>query len=112
MTDDTLPPSPKESRLAVRRRALLGGKVFAEGGGAWECLIRDLSEGGARVRIDDPTDLKEGGYVDLKVNKAEDMRRAQVMWVRGTEIGLRFLSPMDRAPKSLERFFTLTKSGS
>jgi two-component system cell cycle response regulator len=110
MTEDSPPPSSQENRAAPRRRALLGGRVFAEGGGAWDCLIRDLSEGGAKIRIDDPTDLAAGGYVDLKVNKAEDLRRAQVMWIRGTEIGLRFLSPMDRAPKGMERFFTLVKS--
>lgn len=108
MADD-LPPT-RENRTTPRRRALLGGRIYAEGGGAWDCLIRDLSEGGAKIRIDDPADLQPGGYLDLKVNKAEDMRRAQIMWIRGTEVGLRFLTPMDRIPKGMERFFNLVKS--
>lgn len=105
----TDPPS-QDNRQAPRRKSLFGGRLFIDGGGAWDCLIRDLSEGGAKIRVDDPTPLAAGMRVDLKVNKFEDLRRAEVMWVRGTEIGLRFLARMDRGSKSMERFFGLAAS--
>lgn len=106
----TDPPAPNDHRQTPRRKSLFGGRIFLDGGGAWDCLIRDLSEGGAKVRVDDPTPLEKGMRIDLKVNKFEDLRRAEVMWVRGTEIGLRFLAPMDGNSKSMERFFGLARS--
>ncbi|MEO5337541.1 MAG: PilZ domain-containing protein [Magnetospirillum sp. WYHS-4] len=108
MTSD--PPAATDNRVAPRRKALFGGRIFAEGLGAWDCLIRDISASGARVRVDDRTPLVAGTSVDLKVNKFEDLRRAEIMWIRGQEMGLRFLVPLTRVPKAMERFFTLVRS--
>ncbi len=47
-----------ERREHVRRKTLLSGKlVFNNGWGAIDCSIKDLSEGGAKIRI--------GGWLNL-----------------------------------------------
>ena len=94
-----------DKRLAPRRKALLGGRIFTDEGRAWDCRIRDISESGAKVRCEGGPE--KGLMVDLKVTKFEDIRRAEVMWVRDGEIGLRFINKMETVPKSMQRFFTL-----
>ncbi len=47
-----------ERREHYRRKTLLAGKVaFNNGWGALDCTIRDLSEGGAKIRL--------GGWLNL-----------------------------------------------
>ncbi len=94
-------------RISERRRTILGGRIYNDDGDAWDCTIKDLSEAGAKVRTD--AALENGTCVDLKVNKFEDLRRAEVIWVRGSEAGLRFLVKIDRVPESMRRLFSLVQ---
>ncbi len=95
------------NRVMPRRRAILSGRIFTDDGKVWHCLIRDISEKGARIKCD--ASPKQGLMVDIKVTKLNDILRAEVMWVRDGEIGLRFLTKIDTTPKSMARFFTLAK---
>ena len=102
MTDD-----PGEKRIIPRRRSILGGRVFLDEGGAWDCTIRDLSEGGAKITSEAP--LEKGLEFDLKINKFEDIRRVEVMWAGGNDAGIRFLNKIDDIPESMRRFFGLVQ---
>ena len=94
-----------EARRSGRRRTLFGGKMFDEGGNVWECSVSDISEEGARVKTD--AALPPESFVDLKINKFNDLRRCKVMWVREGYIGLRFLVKIDKAKEGMSDFFKL-----
>ncbi len=98
----------KESRRSGRRRTLFGGVIYGEGGEAWDCSISDISEEGAKVKSD--ADLDRGTFVDLKINKFNDLRRTKVMWIRGGHVGLQFLVKIDKAKDGMSDFFKLMES--
>lgn len=100
-------PNDISRRLSERRLTILGGRIYGEEGQRWDCTIKDFSEAGAKVRTD--ATLEKGGFVDLKVNKFEDLRRAEVIWVAGNTAGLRFLAKIEKAPESMRRLFALAK---
>ena len=102
MSDDA-----SEKRILPRRRAILGGRLFDVQGKGWDCTVRDLSEGGAKVTSD--ATLSQGEMIDLKINKFDDIRRAEVMWAGGRDAGLRFVNKIDKVPESMRRFFGLVK---
>jgi len=56
--------------------------------GALACLIRDLSEKGARIVFSDQVTLPD--VVDLYIPQREQTLRARVSWRRNDEIGLAF----------------------
>lgn len=82
-----------ENRAHGRRRTIFGGVAYAQDGGTWECAIVDISESGAKLRV--KTDLKIGDKVDLKINKFNELRSCEVIWVREGEVGLRFIMSID-----------------
>lgn len=94
-------------RADTRRKTILGGRLYDDRGNVWDCIVKDLSESGAKVVIE--TDLGLGEFVDFKVNKFEDIRRAEVRWIEGNLMGIRFLAKMEKVPSSMRRLFTLMK---
>ncbi len=95
----------QENRRSGRRRTLFGGKMFDEEGNVWECSVSDISEEGARVKSD--AALPAESFVDLKINKFNDLRRCKVMWVREGYIGLLFLVKIDKDKEGMSDFFKL-----
>lgn len=77
-----------ERRRHYRRRTLLSGKIEFLGRSTFECVIRDLSEAGARLRCDQHVALPD--LLDLVIEKTSERRCAQVVWRRECEIGLAF----------------------
>jgi hypothetical protein len=78
----------KELRADVRRRTILGGKIISDSGQVKDCLIMDLSLAGVRCRCGEPMESKT--FVNVRINRFGELRRAEVMWVRGDQVGLRF----------------------
>ncbi len=97
----------KDGRRTGRRKTLFGGVVYDEKRNAWECSVSDLSEEGVRIRITPEANLELGDFVDLKINKFNDMRRSKVMWAREGFIGLQFLVKVDRNEEGMSEFFKL-----
>jgi hypothetical protein len=83
-----------ERRAGHRTRALLSGKIIV-GNGVMspDCVIRDLSDGGARVRISGSIELPEA--VGLLVIKDGLLFDATLAWRRGDETGLAFTGRHD-----------------
>ena len=79
----------KELRADVRRRTILGGKLISDSGQVRDCLIMDLSLAGVRCRCGEPLETKS--FVNVRIDRFGELRRAQVMWVRGDQVGLRFV---------------------
>ena len=92
-----------DHRRSKRRRTLFGGALFDADDNKWDCFISDISETGAKVRSQ--ADLEVGSFAELKINKFNDLRRAEVMWARDGVLGLRFLLRIDKDQKGMAEFF-------
>lgn len=78
-----------ERRRAVRQKSFLRGCVyFNNRRNAFDCLIRDISDEGARIIFSDAVSVPN--MVDLYIPQKEQMLRARVQWRHGDEIGLAF----------------------
>jgi hypothetical protein len=79
-----------ERRNSRRSKSFLRGFVYvSRKRGALSCLIRDLSEKGARIIFSDEVTLPS--VVDLYIPQREQTLRARVQWRRNDEIGLAFV---------------------
>jgi hypothetical protein len=78
-----------ERRQAGRRKSFLRGLVYFDSKqGALSCLVRDLSDDGARIVFSEGVAVPES--FDLHIVQRNRTQRAHVTWRRGCEIGLAF----------------------
>ncbi len=78
-----------ERRGSRRSKSFLRGFVYiSRKRGALACLIRDLSDKGARIIFSDTVALPD--VLDLYIPKRDRTLRARVKWRRNDEIGLAF----------------------
>ena len=78
-----------ERRGSRRSKSFLRGFVYvSRKRGALACLVRDLSEKGARIIFSDTVTLPD--VVELYIPQREQTLRARVQWRRNDEIGLAF----------------------
>ena len=85
-----------ELRQYRRTKSFLGGLIYdCRKRGAMDCMIRDLSEDGARIALSQTVALPE--VIELDIPQRELRRRARVVWRRNDEVGLCF-SQVDRVP--------------
>jgi len=78
-----------ERRRATRQKSFLRGCVyFNNRRNAFDCLIRDISDGGARIIFSDTVSVPD--VVELYIPQKEQNMRARVQWRHGDEIGLAF----------------------
>jgi hypothetical protein len=86
----------KELRQYRRAKSFLRGLIYdCRKRGAMDCMIRDLSEDGARIALSQTVALPE--VIELDIPQRELRRRARVVWRRNDEVGLCF-SQVDPAP--------------
>lgn len=78
-----------ERRGSRRSKSFLRGFVYvSRKRGALACLVRDLSEKGARIVFSDNVTLSD--VVELYIPQREQTLHARVEWRRNDEIGLGF----------------------
>jgi hypothetical protein len=85
----------KDSRRGgPRQRVLLAGKiVFDNGARSFDCTIRDLTETGAKVKMEGADLLPSTVFlIDMKRGLGIESR---VAWIRPPEAGLAFLKSHD-----------------
>jgi len=103
MVEMTESPNGGNQRKKSRRRTLFGGAVFNAEGKKIECSVSDISETGVKVRGEMTLDV--GTFVELKINKFNILRRAEVMWDREGAYGLKFTQELDRNDENLQGLF-------
>jgi PilZ domain-containing protein len=87
---DDIPPLA-ERRPTPRRRVLLGGVAAYENGAyTLNCQIRDLNEKGARIVVPGRQSLPEELY--LVITRDRVAHKAKVIWRKGDEAGLEFVT--------------------
>ena len=87
-----IPTSRPKIERAQRYRVLNGGKLIVnDGQSVIDCVIRDMSEGGAKVRLTIPTMLPK--QLEMLVVKNNMLYPVEVRWNRNSEAGLQFTGP-------------------
>src|SRR5579872_5137829 len=81
------PVVQKESRARPRARSLLAGiACYEDYSVSFDCVIRDLSEGGARLRLPSLATLPSHFYlINVKAGIAYG---ARIAWITGRDIGV------------------------
>jgi hypothetical protein len=79
-----------KNRRELRQRAYLGAKlVYGDGAFTLDCVVRDITLNGARVRLPEGQAVPDKVFlVELRSGIAYE---AQVTWKRHPEIGLKFV---------------------
>ncbi len=89
-----LGPDAVERRRVRRSRVLLRGKlVFDEGALSTDCMVRDISVWGAKVRLPTEIVLRETMYLIESQNCVA--HEARVVWKKGCDLGLQFTGRRD-----------------
>jgi hypothetical protein len=79
-----------ERRTEQRKRTLRAARiVYGDFRYTLDCVVRDRTDSGARLRCENHSDAPNDFYVFDSGN----LQRAEVAWRRGNEIGIRFVAP-------------------
>src|SRR3954454_12876691 len=85
----TAPKHASDQRVAPRLKALLAAKIsFNNGQSTLDCLIRNLSDTGAKLIVSAAVALPDG--FDLLIPQKSVTRRGRIVWRRGEAMGVRF----------------------
>jgi hypothetical protein len=77
-------------RTTTRQKSFLQGRIiFNNRRSSVDCLIRDIGEDGARLKISDTITLPEA--VDLYLPAKDETHRARIRWRHNGEIGVVFV---------------------
>lgn len=79
--------------------------MFDKNDRKWDCKISNLSDTGALVKCS--AELKLGDFVEIKIIKFNDFRRAEIMWVGNGTYGLKFLVKIKKDQKGMAELFKL-----
>ncbi|MGE0341149.1 MAG: PilZ domain-containing protein [Xanthobacteraceae bacterium] len=83
------PRTMDDRRLKPRNRTFLRGRVFYNNRRqSADCIIRELTEEGARVTFTDPVGLPH--VFELHIPNRDQMLRVETIWNHGVEVGVRF----------------------
>jgi hypothetical protein len=87
-----------EKRLGGRRmRTLKGGRiVFNAGFGVFDCVVRNISQGGAMLQLSGPLGIPS--RFELVMDPGTPRRKCTVRWRTDNAIGVSFDPPDDAAP--------------
>ena len=87
-----------ERRIAARQKSFLQGRIyFNNRRSSVDCLIRDYSETGARLKFSETIAVPEA--IELYIPNKEEVHRARVEWRSGDEMGISFVDEA-RAPST------------
>jgi hypothetical protein len=78
-----------ERRTLLRKRSFLQGRLyFNNRRSSLDCLVRDISGQGAKLKVSDSIAIPE--FVELYIPNKDETYRAKVQWRTGFEIGVTF----------------------
>ena len=96
----TVDPMPGIERRRHRRTSVLLRGSFRRGKEVIDCLITDLSSGGARLR---PTQPLAGAAVGTLETARLGLIPGEVIWVAGDSVGVRFLDRPNRVGELIRK---------
>ena len=82
----------QEQRQTPRKNAFVGGQItFGNDKSTMFCLVRDISEQGAKLELSDAASVPE--QFGLRVNGKDGTYRARVIWRNANDLGVAFELP-------------------
>lgn len=83
----------EDHRVSTRRRLLKAGQLLAKNGLlSFKCTVRDLSDTGARLQVEDPVGIPE--HFELVIELDGLRADCEVVRRKGNEMGVRFSGPI------------------
>jgi uncharacterized protein YbaA (DUF1428 family) len=81
-----------QKRKAARRQVNVAAAIFAEDGGPMicQCTMADVSEGGARLMVEEPCKVPDSLVLVLS-RGARTHRKSKVRWRGAKAVGVQFL---------------------
>jgi hypothetical protein len=81
-----------DRRASARQRTYLQGYVYYNNrSAAADCLVRDLSDRGAKLLLSENVVIPD--LIDLYIPKKAETFRARVQWRHGNEVGVAYVDP-------------------
>ncbi|MFK0162055.1 PilZ domain-containing protein [Rhizobium sp. NPDC090279] len=81
--------SSPEGRTSVRKRTLLGAKIiFNDGHSVFDCLVKNLSDTGAMIQIENPLSAPNAFNLRLSDNR---LMACEVRWRKINSMGVQFV---------------------
>lgn len=90
-----------DRRRSHRRRTLKEGRVVSnDHSTVFDCLIRDMSEGGARLKLETTQEIPDEFY--LYIVHLRRRAKVEVRWRTGDTLGIEFMSALEEFPGLLK----------
>jgi len=87
MADELIPPRPSDRRQARRQRVFKGAVVLlGDGQATFDCTVRNLSDHGAKIEIEQPADVPD--EFEIALPSMHRIAPAKAAWRKGHEIGV------------------------
>src|SRR5436190_11234174 len=84
-------------RTSTRQKSFLHGRIYYNNRNSCvDCLIRDISDEGAKLRFSEGIVVPEA--FELYIPKRDQCCRAEIRWRRGDEVGVAFVLDYVAAP--------------
>ena len=101
-----LPPAIAEDRRASARRRMLKAGVIVFNGtcSSLRCTVRDLSDGGARLKIDQLVHVPASFELIIEIDGL--YAKSAVVWRKGSDAGVRFTEPIRSGVKLRQQVIT------
>jgi len=96
-----------EQRCHARQSGLWSAHLETTSGQRLHCLLFDVSEGGARLRLDEPVAV---GEILTLVSRRFGTRGVRIVWRGQRQAGLCFLSEGQMAPPSIDPDFLRSRA--
>jgi hypothetical protein len=79
-----------QRRTSARQRTVLRGCVYYDKRSlAADCVVRDVSDGGARIELSENVVIPD--VIELYIPKKEETHHARVRWRRNNEVGVAYV---------------------
>ena len=97
-----------DRRKLHRDRTYLGGRIaFNNRCSTFDCLVRNLSQDGAKIAFSDSATVPS--EFDVTIHRKGESRRARIVWRDETQAGIRFLHTDDQRIVSIETALRIRK---
>jgi len=77
-----------EQRKSTRHKALKGGRIIFNNGWSIACTVRNVSEGGAKLHVENTLDIPSA--FRLVLNDGSSPRECVVRWRNAVTLGVEF----------------------
>jgi hypothetical protein len=80
----------RDRRSSTRQKSFLQGRIYYNNRrSSVDCLVRDISDTGAKLVFSSAVTFPD--VVEVYLSNKEEVRRARVQWRRGNEVGVDFI---------------------